>query len=262
MKKALLALGFVVLALAAVLIVRTLQVPEPAAAAAGDGPGIRFDEAAAAERLAGAVRFPTVSYASGAPIDTVAFLDLHQYLERTFPLVHGTLTRETVAGASLLYTWGGEDASLGPVVLMGHIDVVPVTAENLGEWTHAPFAGDVADGFVWGRGTLDDKTTVLSILEAVEGLIREGYRPPRTVYLTFGHDEEVSGQYGARAIVDLLVSRGVQPALVLDEGGFMTEGAIPGIAGRAAIVGIAEKGYISLRLRAQAQGGHSSMPTG
>jgi carboxypeptidase PM20D1 len=113
---------------------------------------------------------------------------------------------------------------------------------------------------VWGRGTLDDKTTVLSILEAVEGLVREGYRPPRTVYLAFGHDEEVSGRYGARAIVELLVSRGVKPAMVLDEGGFMTTGAIPGVPGRSAIVGIAEKGYVSLRLRAKAQGGHSSAP--
>src|SRR4029077_14406866 len=129
--------------------------------------------------------------------------------------------------------------TLPPVVLMGHMDVVPVPEPNLPEWTHPPFSGAVAERFVGGRGTLDDKTTVLSTMEAVEGLIREGYHPPRTVYLAFGHDEEVSGRYGAHAIVDLLVSRGVKPALVLDEGGFMATGVIPGVAGRTAIVGIA-----------------------
>lgn len=262
MKRALAGIGLVIFALGTVLVVRTLRVPAPPPAPAGSGAGLALDTAAAAERLAGAIRFPTVSYASGGPIDTAAFQGLHQYLVASFPLVHSTLTRELVSGLSLLYTWPGVDPSLPPVVLMGHMDVVPVAEANLPEWTRAPFAGAIADGFVWGRGTLDDKTTVLSILEAVEGLIREGYKPPRTVYLTFGHDEEVSGRYGAHAIVELLVSRNVKPALVLDEGGFLARGVIPGLDGRTAIVGIAEKGYVSLTLRAQAQGGHSSTPTG
>ncbi|MFN8572011.1 MAG: M20/M25/M40 family metallo-hydrolase [Gemmatimonadaceae bacterium] len=144
---------------------------------------------------------------------------------------------------------------------MGHMDVVPVPEPNLKDWQHGPFSGDVADGFIWGRGTLDDKSTVLAVLEAVEGLLAAGYHPKRTVYLTFGHDEEVGGRYGARPIVDELVKRGVKPALVLDEGGFMGAGILPGITGRTAIVGIAEKGYLSLRLTAKAEGGHSSMPT-
>ncbi|MGE0555424.1 MAG: M20/M25/M40 family metallo-hydrolase, partial [Gemmatimonadales bacterium] len=122
--------------------------------------------------------------------------------------------------------------------------------------------GDVTDGFVWGRGTLDDKTTVLSILEAVETLLAQGFQPPRDVYLTFGHDEEVGGRFGARVIVDTLVARGVAPALVLDEGGFLASDLIPGLSGRTAIIGIAEKGYLTLRLTAHAAGGHSSMPAG
>lgn len=262
MKKLLALIGLVVLLLAGILVVRTLRVPAPAPAALAGSSPITVDEAAAAGRLAGAVRFATVSYGSGAPIDTAAFLGLHQYLATTFPLTHSTLVRETVAGLSLLYTWHGIDTTLAPVVLMGHLDVVPVPKPNLPEWTHQPFSGDVAEGFVWGRGTLDDKTTVLSIFEAIEGLLAKGFRPARTVYLTFGHDEEVGGLYGARAIVALLVSRGVKPALVLDEGGFMTKGLLPGLNGRTAIIGIAEKGYLSLKLRAVAQGGHSSMPTG
>lgn len=246
-----------------VMLVRTVQVPAPTAAAGTKStPALPLDSALAAQRLSGAVRFATVSFASGAPIDTAAFLGFHAFLARSFPLVHRTLSRETVSALSLIYTWRGTDSAAAPVVLMGHMDVVPVPEPNVKDWTHGPFSGDIAEGFVWGRGTLDDKTTVLASLEAIEGLIAQGYRPPRTVYLTFGHDEEVGGRFGARVIVDTLVARGVKPALVLDEGGFMASGVIPGIAGRAAIVGIAEKGYLSLRIRAKAQGGHSSMPTG
>ncbi len=245
-----------------IMVVRTLRIPAPPQYGSIAGSAATpVDTLAAGQRLAGAVKFPTISLASGAPIDTAAFVGLHQHLQTSFPLVHDSLTRELVGGLSLLYTWRGADTTLAPVVLMGHMDVVPVPEPNLPEWTHAPFSGDIADGFVWGRGTLDDKVTVLAILEAVEGLLTAGFRPERTVYLAFGHDEEVSGRYGARVIVEKLVRQGVQPALVLDEGGFMAAGLMPGLTQRAAIVGIAEKGYLSLRLTALAQGGHSSMPT-
>lgn len=261
MKKTLLVLAALCAALAAVLVVNTLRLPAPAAAATADaGPAGQVDAARAAERLGAAVRFQTVSYASGAPVDTVAFRGFHDFLSASFPAAHAATRREVVGGLSLLYTWPGTDSTAAPVVLMGHMDVVPVPEPNVREWTHPPFAGAVADGYVWGRGTLDDKTTVLAILEAVEGLAAQGWRPPRTVYLTFGHDEEVGGRYGARAIVDTLVARGVRPALVLDEGGFLATGVLPGVEGRAGIVGVAEKGYLSLRLRSVAQGGHSSMP--
>ena len=261
MRRFLLVIVVALIALTAVLMVRTARVPAPVPPAPA-GEQVVVDAALAAARLGEAVRYRTVSYASGAPIDTAEFLGFHAFLSRSFPLLHATLRRETVNGLSLLYTWPGIDTTADPVVLMGHMDVVPVPSENLPEWQQPPFSGAVADGYVWGRGTLDDKTTVLSVLEAVEGLIAKGYRPPRTVYLTFGHDEEVGGRFGARVIVDELVRRGVRPALVLDEGGLLASGLMPGIEGRVAIVGIAEKGYLSLRLRAQAQGGHSSMPTG
>jgi carboxypeptidase PM20D1 len=261
MKRLLAALAVVVLALAGTMAVRALSVTRPANAATPPVAVPAVDTAAAAAHLAGAVRFPTVSLASGAPVDTVAFRGLHQYLQDTYPLLHQSLAREFVSSLSLLYTWRGRDTTLAPLVLMGHLDVVPVPEPNLPDWQHAPFSGDLADGYVWGRGTLDDKATVVAVMEAVEGLLRTGFQPRRTIYLTFGHDEEVGGRYGARHLVDTLVRRGVRPALVLDEGGFMGTGMIPGVAGRTAIVGIAEKGYVSLRLTALAEGGHSSMPT-
>ncbi len=260
MKRILLALVVAVTGLVGVMAVRAAMVPAPPQPAVA-GNAVAVNETVAAERLSGAVKFATVSFASGAPIDTTAFLGFHAFLATTFPRVHSSLRLEKVAGLSLLYTWMGTDSLAPPVVLMGHMDVVPVTESNLKEWTHAPFSGDVADGYVWGRGTMDDKVTVLAVLEAVEDLLSRNIRPARTVYLTFGHDEEVGGRYGARAIVDTLVKRGVKPAMVIDEGGVMAKSVVPGVDGLAAVVGIAEKGYLSLRLTSKAQGGHSSMPT-
>jgi carboxypeptidase PM20D1 len=261
MKRAVIVVFLFLLALFGVMAVRAVRLSPGATTPGVDaGPTVAIDTAGAAERLAGAIRFPTVSLTSGGPIDTAAFQGFHRYLETAFPRVAGTLARELV-GLSLVYTWNGSDPARAPVVLMGHQDVVPVPEQVLSQWTHPPFSGTVAEGFVWGRGTLDDKTTVVSILEAVEGLLAAGFQPPRTVYLTFGHDEEVGGRYGARLVVERLVSAGVKPALVLDEGGFLAAGLMPGIDRRIGIVGIAEKGYMSLRLRAQADGGHSSMPT-
>ncbi len=260
MKKVLLVVLGAIVALFGVMVSRTMMVPPPAPPASA-APAVAIDEATAAARLSGAVKFATVSMASGAPVDTAAFLGFHEFLKTAFPRVHASLRRETVAGLSLIYTWTGTDSTAAPVVLMGHMDVVPVPEQNLAEWKHGPFSGDIADGYVWGRGTMDDKVTVLAVLQAVEDMLTRGVRPARTVYLTFGHDEEVGGRYGARVIVDTLVARGVKPAMVIDEGGVMTAGAVPGVDGMAAVVGIAEKGYLSLRLTARALGGHSSMPS-
>jgi len=261
MKRLLLVIATALVLLLAVMVVRTYRIPTAHSDRHTATYVAQVDSSSAAQRLSNAVQIATVSFASGAPIDTSAFIAFHAFVSSAFPRVHQTLQREVIGSASLLYTWTGTDRAAAPVVLMGHMDVVPVPEANMSEWTHPPFSGAIADGYVWGRGTLDNKTTVLASLEAVEGLIASGFQPPRTVYLMFGHDEEVGGRYGARVVVDTLVARGVRPALVLDEGGFMASGIIPGIAGRAAIVGVAEKGYLSLRLRATAEGGHSSMPS-
>ncbi len=164
-------LALLLAALVGTMVVRTLGVAPPPAAVAAAEALPALDTTAMALHLAGAVRFPTVSLASGAPIDTTAFLGLHAYLQSTFPLAHAALRRETINGLSLLYTWPGRDTTLAPLVVMGHLDVVPVTESNLGEWEHPPFSGELAGGFVWGRGTLDDKATVLAALEAVEALL-------------------------------------------------------------------------------------------
>ncbi len=258
-KRITLAVLGVVAAVAAVALINTLRyVRRPAA---GVTPAdVAVDAEAAARRLAAAVRFETVSHQDRGRIDRDAFIALHGYLEEAFPRVHASLSKEVVGELSLLYTWPGREPAAKPVLLMAHLDVVPVLAGTAGDWTHPPYAGVVSGGRVWGRGTLDNKSGVTAILEAVDLLLAEDFVPRQTVYLAFGHDEEIGGHQGAARIAELLASRGVELACVVDEGGFLTRGVLPGFDATIAVVGIAEKGYVSLELTAEAAGGHSSKP--
>jgi carboxypeptidase PM20D1 len=211
-----------------------------------------------AAHLAGAIRIPTVSMQDSGPA-LVPMRALHTYLAQSYPHTYTTLTHEIVPPANLLFKWAGSDSLLEPIVMMAHMDVVPVEAGSESRWTHPPFSGDIADGFVWGRGSLDDKVGVLGTLEAVEQLVAQGHHPRRTVYLAFGDDEEVEGR-GAAAIVALLQSRGVHPRVAIDEGSAIVRGVIPNISRPVGLIGIAEKGHMSVRLTVQGAGGHSSMP--
>jgi carboxypeptidase PM20D1 len=214
----------------------------------------------AVQRLSKAVTFKTVSYQDPAQSDASQFEGLHAFMEQSFPKVHATLKREAVGAHSLLYTWTGSDAALKPILLMAHQDVVPVVPGTESNWEQEPFGGAVVKGFIWGRGTLDDKISMFGILEAVEKLLAENKQPKRTVLLFFGHDEEVGGQHGAAEGAKLLASRGVKAEFVLDEGGAIVSKAMPGVAAPVATIGVAEKGYMSVRLTATADGGHSSQP--
>ena len=222
---------------------------------------IEVDEDAAARRLAEVLKLETISHQNPADFDGAAFLALHARLAQLYPLAHQTLSRERVNDYSLLYRWQGTDASLEPILLMSHLDVVPVEPGTEGEWLHPPFAGVIADGYVWGRGAMDTKSSATASLEAIEALIASGFTAPvRTVYLAFGHDEEIGGLDGALQIAKLLERRGVRLAYTVDEGMVIVEGMLPGFAGPIALIGIAEKGYVSLRLTARVRGGHSSTP--
>ncbi|QEA12791.1 M20 family peptidase [Comamonas flocculans] len=221
---------------------------------------LAVDEAAAAGRLAQAVRLKTISSATDADLSRDQFLALHALLEKEFPRVHATLQREVVNGLSLLYTWQGRDPKAKAILLAAHQDVVPIAPGTEGDWQQPPFAGQVLDGYIWGRGSWDDKGNLLSQLEAVEMLIASGYKPPRTIYLAYGADEEVGGHRGAAQIAALLKSRGAQLDFVLDEGLLVLDGVMPGLKSPAALIGVAEKGYMSVGLDASATPGHSSMP--
>jgi len=143
---------------------------------------------------------------------------------------------------------------------MGHMDVVPVDEETLDKWTHAPFAGTIADNQIWGRGAIDDKSTVMALMEAMELTLKQGKQPKRTVYFAFGHDEEIGGSQGAKKIADYFEQKGLSFEFVLDEGGLILEDVIQTVDQPVAIIGIAEKGFVNIRLIAERPGGHSSMP--
>ena len=216
---------------------------------------------AGAEHLAEAIRFKTVTLASGDPRpgQEGEWLALHGWLETTYPNAHTAMTRELVPGTlTLLYTWQGSDPSLKPLLLMAHQDVVPVNIGTEGDWTGAPFDGEIIDGYVYGRGAIDDKGSLVALMEAAEALAMSGFKPQRTVLFMFGHDEEVSGS-GAQAGVALLKSRGVEPEFALDEG-FMVINPSPLTGKPMGFIGIAEKGYVTVDVIATGQGGHSSTP--
>jgi carboxypeptidase PM20D1 len=218
------------------------------------------DAMALAERLGKAVRFQTISYEDDSNFKKDTFINFQKFLEESYPKVHRVLKKEIVGEYSLLYMWQGADDKELPVLLSAHYDVVPAEPESGGDWTYPPFDGRIADGFIWGRGTLDDKMSVLGTMEAVEILLREGFVPRRTVYLAFGHDEEIGGQQGAAKIAALLKSRGVKLDYVLDEGLTITEGIVPNISKPVALIGLAEKGCLSVELSIESEGGHSMMP--
>ena len=213
-----------------------------------------------AEHLAEAIRHKTVSLSDTEQAGPEVFAGLHRALQKMYPRLHAALQRELVSESSLLYTWQGRNPELDPVLLCAHLDVVPYDPSTRDQWTHAPFSGDVADGYVWGRGALDMKSVLITIFEAVEGLIRADYQPERTLYLALGQDEEMGGARGARVIAALLAERGVRLEAVLDEGAAVTQGLVPGVDVPSALIGISEKGYATVELKVEGRPGHSSMP--
>lgn len=209
-------------------------------------------------RLSAALKIPSIS--RPFQVDTAALDALHQLIDSNYTRVGRALRRTRVNRYSLLYRWEGKNTNLAPVLIMAHQDVVPVSDETLGRWTYPPFSGAIAEGYVWGRGALDDKSSMMSILEAVELLLKNNFTPQRTIYFAFGHDEEVGGRMGAKAIASACEAEGLHFEFVLDEGLAITQGMLPGVKSDAALIGLAEKGYLTLQLTAHAAGGHSSTP--
>jgi len=264
MKKFFKFLGLVSLLLIVVILARTILIPSKQI-----GPlphtGEGVDAQKAARDLSGAIPYRTISWgpegtAGERQATQDAFVAFHAYLEKTFPQVYAKLDHEVVGANNLLFTWKGSDPSLKTIVLLGHQDVVPIEEGTESKWTHPPFSGEIADGFIWGRGTLDDKLAVVGLLEAVDLLLSKGFQPKRTVILAFGQDEEVGGLEGAEKIAQLLKSRGIQAEFVTDEGGFLSKGMMPGVTAPVAMIGTSEKGYLSLQLSVETAGGHSSVP--
>lgn len=247
--------------LAAVISVRTITYHAPLAAESAPvelASPVPLDLDLAAQHLGDAVRIRTVSHQDPAHNDWAEWERLRTWLAATYPAVHAAARLELVAGYTLVYTWPGKDPARRPIVLMAHHDVVPVTPGTEGDWRHAPFAGVVADGAVWGRGALDNKSSLVALFESLEALARSGFVPAASIIVVSGHDEEAGGS-GAAAAAALLESHGVDAEFVLDEG-LAVVADFPLLGRPVALVGIAEKGYGTLAVTAPAAGGHSSAP--
>jgi carboxypeptidase PM20D1 len=221
---------------------------------------VDIDREAVAAHMQKSITFKTVSTGDERTQDYGPFLEFVDWVKETYPGVQQTIALEMIAEHTMLYKWQGSNPNLKPIMLTGHYDVVPVVSGSESDWNYPPFAGTVADGYVWGRGAMDDKSGVIVMLEAAALLVKEGFVPERTVYLSFGHDEEIGGVAGAKGVTERLKSEGVQLAWSIDEGSFILDGVMPGFDKPIASINVAEKGSMTLDLIAHGPGGHSSMP--
>lgn len=253
-------LGLGLVALIAVLVINTLRVGSFEPRITTKGPLMVIDTVGANQRLSKALQFRTVSTQSSADFNSEPFQRFNQWLELQYPTVHASAKREFVSQHSLLYTLQGTNPALKPVLFAAHTDVVPALETPDSGWTRPPFSGQISDGYIWGRGAIDDKSSVIGLLEASEQLLRGGFKPERTLYLAFGHDEEIGGRDGALKIAQKLKAEGVQLEFMLDEGGVLTQGMVGGVDYPVANINPAEKGYATFTLSTEDVGGHSSLP--
>ena len=214
--------------------------------------------------LSKAIQIPTICNVDESVVDWSKFDEFHAFLKEAYPLIHEKLELQVISTRSLMYHWKSEFPEKEPICLLAHQDVVPVTPGTEDDWEHGPFSGDVADGYVWGRGALDIKNHLIAVMEAVETLLEEGYVPERDIYLCFGHNEEVMAEgeaCGATCMMQWFKERGIRLDSVIDEGGAILSVKVDKVIdGHLAGVGIAEKGHVDFEISVNAKGGHSSQP--
>lgn len=254
MKKIVLSLLFMLTLLFAVLLINTFNFSSRQFKVPPEK-NVNIEDQAI-DRLSEAVRYKTISHDERNNFDSASFQGLNDYMEKMFPLCHERMEKQVINGFSLVYKWTGKDPLQKPILLLAHLDVVPAE----GAWEEDPFSGVVKNGYIWGRGTLDDKVSVLGILEAAELLLKENFKPERSIYFAFGHDEEVHGRTGAHNIGEWMKENKIEFEYLLDEGLVITEGLVPGIEKPVALVGIAEKGNVIMKLSVNLKSGHASMP--
>jgi len=254
--------GLAVIAVAAGTVAVRTATFAPANIADGSdvtlAPAPAYDLDAAVRHLSAAAQIRTISHQDSADNDTAEWDRLHAWLAATYPAAHAAMTRTILPNRTLVYHWPGSEAALAPIIVMAHQDVVPVTEGTEGDWKYPPFSGQIAEKAVWGRGTVDDKGSLVGLFEAIEALATAGFQPKRGIYLVSGHDEEAGGS-GAIAAAAKLKAEGVKAIFTIDEGSLVLTDT-PVIDGPAIMIGIGEKGYGTLKVTANAPGGHSSMP--
>ncbi len=216
------------------------------------------------KNLSDAIKIPTIANRDESLVDWAPFDEFHAFLEKSYPLMHEKLEKQIISTRSLMYHWKSEHPEKEPIALLSHQDVVPVTPGTEDDWKYPAYSGEVAEGFLWGRGAIDMKNHLIGVCEAVETLLEEGYVPERDVYLCFGHNEEVMAEgdaCGADCMMRWFKERGIKLDSVLDEGGAILEAKVDKVIdGHLAGVGIAEKGHVDFEISVNAKGGHSSQP--
>lgn len=244
-------LAAVIVLVGGVAVTRTLMVPAPVETSAVPPPP-PVDPMNVARRLSQAIQFKTVNYGDGVreAERKDALIQTFLWMERTYPYFHEDAPQE-IFGETVLYVWRGTDDNLAPVLLMAHVDVAPVAEGTEDQWTHAPFSGDLADGFVWGRGAFDNKGAAIALMEAGDRLAQGNFQPRRTIMFAFGEDQVSGGTRGNAAIAKALSDRGVKLAWVLDEGTPILKQPYPGIDRPVAFLSVAEKGFVRLELSAK-----------
>ena len=257
LKKLLLSSIVIIGALLSIAFIRTLMhsAPEPTV---NVGTTADIDGEAATNNLAASIRFKTISHQDKENFSSQEFEGFIKWAADTYPEFHSAMQLEMLE-YTLLFKWEGSDNSLAPILLTAHYDVVPVIPGTESIWEEEPFAGVISNNRIWGRGALDDKSGVVGMMEAATYLIKNNFQPTRTVYFSFGHDEEIGGG-GAAQVTEKLKQEGVQLQWSLDEGSFVNRGFFPGVDKLVAPINVAEKGIMNLLIVAKAKGGHSSTP--
>ena len=216
------------------------------------------------QNLSKAIQYKTISYRETERVDWDEFERFHQFLDEAYPLIKENLEKEIVPPANLLYRWKGTRDDLEPIALLAHQDVVPVSEGTEGDWEHDAFSGHDDGEFIWGRGSIDMKNHLIAVMESVEALLKDGYKPERDVYLLFGDNEEVvaNSTNGAKDLMNTLKNRGIRLESVIDEGGAIIPINVPGVLNDKYLVGVgvAEKGFSDIEIVVNAKGGHSSQP--
>ncbi|MFT7670718.1 MAG: carboxypeptidase PM20D1 [Planctomycetota bacterium] len=247
-----------ILLVSVVMLARTILL-EPAPSNTRRAAELKIDVGRVCDRLGRVIQFQTVSSVDPDSLEVGRRSQLLNYLERTFvPLIEQLDYERHEHG--IVFRWDGTDPELAPLLLLGHLDVVPVDPATRSEWIQEPFSGAIATGHVWGRGALDDKGSSMAMLEALEGLLRNQFRPRRGVIVALGLDEEIGGVQGAARMAAEFEEEGLRPFMILDEGMAILEGVIDAVPGPVAGVGVAEKGFLTVELLVEELGGHSSMP--
>jgi carboxypeptidase PM20D1 len=250
-----------ILIISAVVLVRTSMLQPLPEAVYANIKIPKIDINTAAQNLSRSIQFKTISTYDNNKENADSFEQFHEFLHKTYPTVFSKLQLKEFPPFGILLKWEGKNPELKPIMLMAHQDVVPISPNSEGSWKHPPFSGAIVGGVIWGRGSLDDKGSLIAIMEAVSDLIKEGYTPNRTTYLFFSDKEEILGET-AKKVASYFKENNIRLEAVFDEGGFILADAFKEVNGPVVAIGLSEKGYLDLELSASSLPGHTAIPHG